>query len=63
MKIGKRIKPGNSHHKEKYFSRNSLMAQRVKDPALSAWVSMRLRFDPWPGNFLMPWPITTVIVS
>ena len=27
------------------------MAEQVKDPALSLqW----LRFDPWPGNFLMP---------
>ena len=31
---------------------SSLAAQKVKDPALSLqW----LGFNPWPGNFGMPW--------
>ena len=38
---------------------SSLVAQQVKDPALSLlWLWLWHRFDPWPGNFLMPqvWP-------
>ena len=36
---------------------SSLVAQRVKDPALSLqWLGSRQwgRFDPWAGNFHMP---------
>ena len=34
------------------INRSSLVTQWVKDPALSLlWRG----FDPWPGNFLMPW--------
>ena len=32
----------------KYVFQNSLVAQQVKDLALSL---LRLGFDPWPGNF------------
>ena len=34
------------------------MVQCVKDPALpQLWCrsQLQLRFDPWPGNFHMPW--------
>ena len=34
------------------------MAQQVKDPVLSLlwlWLQLWHRFDPWPGNFCMPW--------
>ena len=34
------------------------MAQQVKDPVLLLlWLGLLLwrRFDPWPGNFSMPW--------
>ena len=37
---------------------DSLVAQWVKDPALSlGWVGLLMlkRFEPWPGNFHMPW--------
>ena len=41
--------------------RSSLVAQQVKDPALSLlwlWLLPWCRFNPWPGNFFMPqmWP-------
>ena len=33
------------------------MVQWVKDPALQqVWQRLQIRgFDPWPGNFFMPW--------
>ena len=35
------------------------MVQQTKDPVLSLlWLGSKIRcsFDPWPGNFHMPWP-------
>ena len=40
------------------IKRSSLVAQRVKDPRLSLLWLRSLQwhgFDPWPGNFCMPW--------
>ena len=37
---------------------SSIVVQRVKDPALSLQQLEQLLwhgFDPWPGNFYMPW--------
>ena len=34
------------------------MVQQIKDPVLSLlWLGSKIRcsFDPWPGNFHMPW--------
>ena len=39
-----------SHYQYKTTLGNSLLAQQVKDPALSL---LWLRFDPWPQNFHM----------
>ena len=40
------------------WNRSSLVAQWVKDPALSLqwlWLLLWHGFDPWPRNFHMPW--------
>ena len=39
-------------------TRSSLVAQRVKDPALSLlwfWLQLWCRLNSWPRNFCMPW--------
>ena len=44
--------------KEKKFSGSSLVAQWVKDLALSLlwlWLLLWHKFSPWPGNFHMSW--------
>ena len=44
--------------KAKRLLRSSLMAQGVKDPALLLlWLRSMLwrKFNPWPGNFYIPW--------
>ena len=42
-------------YKREYWS--SLVDQQVKDPTslLWLWLQLWLGFDPWPGNFCMPW--------
>jgi len=48
--------------KEYYVFRSSLVAQRVKDLALSlqeVGLSLWHKFNPWPGNFHMPWACPT----
>ena len=45
--------------------RSSLVAQWVKDLALSLlWLRPLkwCRFDPWPGNFYMPWAPPKIII-
>ena len=44
---------------ERKAYRSSLVAQQAKDLALlPQWLGLLLwyRYDPWPGNFHMPWP-------
>ena len=47
-----------NHKGVKLKKRSALVAQQIKDLALSLpwlWSLLWLRFDPWPRNFYMPW--------